>query len=415
MKKYLLASSLLLLSSVTSFGAGYQLNLQGLRQLAMGGTGTAWVWDASTIFYNPAGLSRMKSIQVYASILSINPSTAYGNAITQASARTVQQSFTPFNIYIGGPIQEGSKWGLGLGVYTPFGSGTKWDDNWLGKYVTQSIVLKSVFFQPTVSYRINDFISVGAGFVYATGSLDLTQALPVHGPVGPNDPNTDNGEAHLHGSANGVGYNLGIQIKASDKLQFGLTYRSQVNMSISGGTANFTVPKSLRDSFPNTTFDSQLPLPQVATFGVAYRAGERLTLQFDLNFTGWNSYDSLRINFTDHTSSLKDMHEPRHYKNVFTPRIGACYKLGRVVSIMAGGAYDPTPVPDGFVSPDLPDADRIILSCGISIKPIPRLTILAAFESTTSVKRAATYNYADFNGTYKTEAATPGIGLYYNF
>ena len=82
---------------------------------------------------------------------------------------------------------------------------------------------------------------------------------------------------------------------------------------------------------------------------------------------------------------------------------------------MAGAAYDPTPEPNGFVSPELPDADRIVLTCGISIKPIPRFTILAAFEATDAMKRAASYDYGGLSGTYKTEAATPGIGIYYNF
>lgn len=414
MKKYLLGS-LLLASSVTSFGAGYQLNLQGLRQLAMGGSGAAWPWDASTIFYNPGGLARLKNIQAYASVLDIMPSTAYGNAMTQTSTRAVPQTFTPFSIYIGGPLQQDSKWALGLGIYTPFGSGVKWDDNWLGKYIIQSIELKCFFFQPTVAYRVSDWLSVGGGFIYSAGSLDLRQALPVHSYNGPSDPSRDEGEAHLYSSASGEGFNLGVQIRANERLQFGLTYRSQVNMNVSGGSATFKVPTSLRDSFPNTTFDSQLPLPQVATIGVGYRPVENLTLQFDLNYTGWSAYKYLNINFTQNTSSLQNMHAPRKYKDVFTPRLGGCYKISRVVSVMGGFAYDPTPVTDGNVSPDLPDANRVVVTCGVSVKPIPRFTILAAFEGVTSVKRTGSYDYAGFSGTYKTEAATPGIGIYYNF
>jgi long-chain fatty acid transport protein len=415
MKKHLFAASLLL-SAVTSFGAGYQLNLQGLRQLAMGGSGTGWVWDASTIFYNPGGLARLNGIQVYASGLVIAPSTAYGNqansGMESTSIRTKSRTFVPFNIYVGGPIQQDSRFALGLGIYTAAGIGITWDDNWLGKYIVQSIDMKAVFFQPTFSYRISDFLSVGGGFIYANGSLDLRKAVSIHSYSG---PNLDDGEAHLHGSANGVGFNLGVHLKMGDHIQAGLTYRSQVNMNLGGGLATFTVPASLKSEFPDTHFDSQLPLPQVATFGIGVRPGERLTLQFDLSYTGWNSFDSLRLNFADHTSSLKDMHEPRHYENTMTPRIGACYKLGKVVSVMLGGAYDPTPVANGYVSPDLPDANRIIVTGGISVKPLPGFTILAAFEGVTSMKRASAYDYGSFYGTYKTQAATTGLGIYYNF
>jgi len=417
MKKRLLVASFLL-SAMTSFGGGYQLNLQGLRELAMGGTGTAWAWDASTIFYNPGGLGRLKGIQIYGSIMQIMPSTAYSNVANSGtqtiSTRTVNQTFTPFNFYVGGPVQDGSRWALGLGIYTPFGSGTKWDDNWVGKYIVQDINLKCIFFQPTISYVVGDWLSVGAGFIYSTGTFDFSQALPVHGINGPGSPDNGDGQATLHSNANGVGFNLGAHIKMRDNLQFGLTYRSQVNMNVSGGSANFKVPASLRDSFPNTTFDTQLPLPQVLSAGIAYRTGP-LTLQLDLNYTGWNSFDTLRFNFSQNTTTLQNVRAPRHYRNTLTPRIGACYKISRIVSIMAGAAYDPTPVTNGFVSPDLPDADRIVLSCGISVKPLPRFTILAAFEGVTSVTRSASYDYGGFSGIYKTEAATPGIGVYYNF
>jgi len=415
MKKHLLAASLLL-SAITSFGAGYQLNLQGLRQLAMGGTGTAWPWDASTIFYNPGGLARLHGIQAYVSGLYIMPSTAFGNQLTSGNEATSvlskTRTFSPFNVYIGGPIQEESKFALGLGVYSVAGIGLSWDDNWLGKYIVQTIDLQSICFQPTLSYRISDFLSVGAGFVYGIGTFDFRQALPVHGSLG---PGYDEGDAHLHGNASGAGFNLGVQMKLNDRLQLGVTYRSQINMDISSGSAVFSVPSSLTSSFPNTHFDSQLPLPQVASIGIGYRPAERLTLQFDLNYTGWNSFDSLRINFSQHTTSLQDMHSPRHYRNTLTPRIGANYKISKIVSVMMGGAFDPTPVTNGFVSPDLPDADRAVFTCGVALKPLRRFTILAAFEGTSSVKRAGNYDFGNFSGTYKTEAVTTGLGIYYNF
>jgi long-chain fatty acid transport protein len=414
MKKHLITASFLL-SVMTSFGAGYQLNLQGLRQLAMGGSGTAWPWDASTIFYNPGGLARLHGIQVYGSMNFIMPTTAFGNrdnsGVSSSNEQSVSQTFTPFNLYFGGRINEDSRFALGLGIYTPFGAGLKWNDNWLGKYIVQSIDLKCVFFQPTVSYRVGEWLSVGGGFVFGSGSVDFRRAMPVHGTQG---ANIDDGQAHLHGNATGVGFNVGAQLKVRENLQLGLTYRSQVNMDVSAGAATFTVPASLRDSFPNTKFDSRLPLPQVASIGVGWRLGD-FTLQMDLNYTGWNSYDSLRFDFKQTTTSLQNIRAPRHYRNTLTPRMGVCYKMSRTVALMAGAAYDPTPVTNGFVSPDLPDADRIVLTCGITVKPLPGLTIMAAFEGVNSVKRNASYDYGGFNGVYKTNAATPGIGLYYNF
>jgi long-chain fatty acid transport protein len=409
MKKQLLTASLLL-SSAFAFGAGFQLNLQGLRQLAMGGTGTAWPWDASTIFYNPGGISRLDGIQVCASGLFIMPRTEYAAAGTSSyTAYTQPQTFYPFNLYVGGPVKKGSKIGVGIGVYTPFGSGIKWDNDWAGRYMAQSIYLESIFVQPTVSYRFNDFISVGAGFVYAFGNLDFKEALPVQ------NENSQDGEADLSGNAHGAGFNVGVQIKATNNLQFGITYRSQVNMKLNSGTANFTVPASLEGYFPNTSFSSSLPLPQVASIGVGYRPISKLTLQFDMNYVGWSSYDSLDFNFSEHTADLQNIHAPRHYQNTLAFRLGAAYEINKQFTVMAGTAYDPTPVADGFVSPELPDANHYNLNCGLTYTPIKKLTIMAAMEYTTTAKRQSTYVFDNFDGTYQTKAITPGIGLSYNF
>lgn len=401
----------LLLWATMAQAAGFQLNLQGLRQLGMGGGGVALPWDASTIFYNPAGLSRLDGVQVSASMLLIMANAQFVQSAPTGnySVRTASQKFTPFNLYVGGPIKKDGKIGVGLGIYTPFGSGTKWPDDWAGRYMAQSITLESIFIQPTASYKINDMLSVGAGFVYAYGNLKFAEALPLQ------DMNGVDGQANLKGSANGVGYNLGVNIKATEKLKFGISYRSGVKMNLSNGTANFTVPSSLASSFPNTTFKSSVPLPQVLCVGVGYNITEKLTGQFDLEYVGWHTYDSLRFDFTTHTAELQNNHSPRHYKNTLAYRLGFNYAFTPKISAMVGGAWDPSPVPDGFVSPELPDANRIVLTCGVAYAPIKKLSIIAAMEYTTTAKRNAAYNYDNFSGTYQTKAITPGLGINYSF
>lgn len=414
MKKHIIAASLLL-SSVASYGGGYQMDLQGLRQAAMGGTGVACPWDASTMFYNPGGLARLKGIQAYGSMSFVSPVTAFGNranaGTTAVGENTVAQNFTPFSVYIGGRLHEDSRFALGLGIYSPFASAVKWDDNWIGKYMVQSYDLRTVFFQPTVSFRAADWLSVGGGFVFGTGSVDYRKALPVHGMLG---ADIDDGTAHLRGNATGLGYNLGVHIKATDDLQFGISYRSQVNMDVEGGRADFTVPTSLKDSMPDGNFDARLPMPGTLTVGAGYRIND-VTLQLDLAYTQWDCYDSMRFDFRTNTTALSDIKEPRLYRNVVTPRLGIQYKVSKRVALMGGAAYMPTPVTNGYVSPDMPDADRVLLSCGITVRPLPGLTFMASFQGISSLRRTAEYRYAGFNGVYKTAVAAPGFGLYYTF
>lgn len=408
MRKFSLLTTAGMLSASIAFSAGFQLNLQGLRQLAMGGGGVATPWDASAIFYNPGALSNIGSFQVYGSALFIMPKVQYiENKPGGASSRTVAQTFTPFNLYVGGPVKEGSKLGVGLGVYTPFGSGVKWDDEWTGRYVTQDIGLQSVFIQPTVSYRISDMVSIGGGFIYAIGSFHTSRAIPAQNASGAD------GKGELKGNASGMGYNIGIQLKANDQLNFGISYRSKVKMEVDAGDATFTVPASLATRFPATTFKAELPLPEVLSVGMSYKPLEKLTLQLDFNLTGWKTYRELKFDYAD--EAIEDTESPRNYHNRIATRIGGHYQATKAFALMLGGAYDPSPVIDNYVSPDLPDANRVVLTGGFTIKPTKKLTILAAIEYVSSEKRKANYAEANLSGTYQTKAITPGIGVSYDF
>lgn len=410
-KKRSIITAALLCTSFIATGAGYQLNLQGLRQLAMGGGGTAMPWDAATIFYNPGGLAQIEGMQVNASVLAILPRVQYVEAQAGGStARSVDQTFTPFNLYVGGTIREGSRLGLGLGIYTPFGSGLKWDDNWQGRYITRNINLQTIFVQPTASYRLSDIVSVGAGFVYAFGNVKLSRALPFQNAAGVD------GAVELKGNAHGTGFNVGINLKASEALHLGISYRSKVYMDVSGGDATFTVPTALNASIPaDNKFDATLPLPEVLSVGAAWKPTNKLTLQLDFNLTGWKVYKELAFDFETNTPALPDSRAPRNYENRLASRLGAHYQATQTFAVMIGGAYDPSPVADNYVSPDLPDANRIVLTGGFTVKPAKRLTILAAVEYVTSEKRNANYAEANFGGRYQTKALTPGIGLSYDF
>ncbi|MEI8279336.1 MAG: outer membrane protein transport protein [Bacteroidota bacterium] len=411
MKKLFLTAVSVLLTTVMAMGAGYQLNLQGLRQLAMGGSGTAYAWDASTLFYNPAGLSSLNHIQASGSLLFLTPSVEYAESVGKYYTTSKSQTFTPINIYVGGPVRSGSPVAIGIGLYTPFGSGLNWGNSWTGRYVIEDIELRTYFLQPTISYKFNDVWSVGAGFVYAFGSLDMKQAVPVQNNLNNIDP-----QSELYGRATGIGFNAGIHIKPTKWLHIGLTYRSQVNMKTTGGSATFTdLPSSLASTFPNTTFSSTLPLPATASIGFAVKATQNLTLQFDVNFVGWQTLDSLRFNFAQNVNGADHISSPRNYRNRAAFRLGGNLKLGSGWAIMAGTAFDPTPAQATFISPDLPDADRILVTGGFTYKPAKKITLMAAIEYVTSNKINGNFDFAGFGGKYQTKALTTGIGMSYNF
>lgn len=409
MKKICTLTAAAIVASSMAFGGSFQLNLQGIRQTAMGGTGVAWPWDASTIFFNPGGLARLPGIQAYGSVNFVTPNVKYVQTPTGGySYSTESHTSTPFAVYVGGPVMKDSKLAVGVGVYTPFGSRLDWGNNWAGRFVVENISLHSIFFQPTASYAINDYVSVGAGFIYAIGTVDISKGVPLQ------DLDGNIGQANLKGNASGYGYNLGVQIKATKDLQFGVSYRSKVNMEVNDGDATFKVPSSVASNFPNTSFATKLPLPSMLTIGAGYKVCEKFMLQADVVFAGWKTYDSLSFDFAEN-KAVQDTHDPRSYKNTVAFRLGAHYEISNQFAVMGGAAYDPTPTQDNLLSPDAVDATRYTLSCGATYQPLPKLSIMAALNYTTTAKREVSYDPAGFTGAYQIKSLLPAIGLSYSF
>ncbi|MBK7182763.1 MAG: outer membrane protein transport protein [Bacteroidetes bacterium] len=223
------------------------------------------------------------------------------------------------------------------------------------------------------------------------------------------------GEGSLEGKASGYGFNAGIYFKATEKLSIGFDYRSQVNVKVDGGTADFTVPSSVGQYFPSTTFSTGLNLPQVATLGVGYKVNSKMTLALDVNFVGWKSYDSLIIDFADNTDKLKDIHSAREYQNSYIFRLGGQYDLTEKWTARLGAYYDMSPVKAGYLTPETPDADKLGITAGATFKVTKKIFVDVSFLYIEGMKRTDTNLETQFGGTYKSKAVVPGFALSYVF
>lgn len=387
---------------------GFQVNLQGQKQQAMGGAGTALMQDAAAVFFNPGGMSFVEGNSATAGV---SPTIAYGKYLDGPSGRVSQTNSPvsyPFTAYTAFSLKDSSRLKLGLGLYTPFGSTIKWEDGWTGRFALTKLQLFAVFVQPTVSYKITDKLGIGAGFVYATGKVNLQKDLPL------TDAQGNYGKAELNGKANGFGFNAGIYYKATEKFSIGLTYRSQVNMNVKSGTANFTVPSSLADQFPNTTFKSSLPLPQMLSLGFSYKVTPKLTLALDASFIGWKAYKKLEFDYKDTTSTLQNTVSERNYKNAYSFRLGGQYMITEKLAARLGLSYLITPIDGGYVTPEVPDASRLNFTGGLGYKINSHFVVDASFTFE-NLKRTDTNKETNLSGTYKTYIYVPGLSVIYNF
>lgn len=405
---YQLLLCIMILLPVFYNAQGFQVNLQGQKQQGMGGAGTALMQDASALFFNPGGAAFVQGNEVN---LGVTPTFARGAFMddkTHVVSRTNSPVGTPFSAYGLFELKDSSKLKLGLAVYTPFGSTVQWENQWTGRFALTRLELRAIFIQPTVSYQITKKLGLGIGFVYATGSVNLQKDIPLI------DVNGNYGHAELSGKAHGFGFNAGVYFKPVEKLSIGLTYRSKVNMAVNDGQANFDVPESVSANFPDGKFKSKLPLPSVTTLGLAFKAGSKLDFALDINYVGWKAYDTLSFDYENNTASLIDTKSARLYKNTFAFRGGAQYKVTEKFAARLGLAYGITPVQNGYVTPETPDANRVNYTAGIGYQIGKHLKLDASFLFT-HLKRTDTNKETGLSGTFKTNVCAPGISIGYKF
>ena len=417
MKKLFIVSFAVLLFSLFPgenqgllFAGGFQVNLQGQKQAGMGHTGTAVLHGAECSFFNPGGLAFIDSAHFSLGGHLIIPRIVYVEPFPGVySTEIVHNKGTPFSFYASWKPQKIKKITAGMAIYTPFGSGIQYKDDWRGQFVLRQMEMRTIFFQPTISYSITEKLGIGAGFVYGTGSFELRKGIPVA------DQNGQYGEGILKGNARGTGVNLGLFFKLNKSVSVGVSYRSGVKVSTTKGKADFTVPASLEEYFPNTGFSTTIHLPAVFNYGISYKPNNKTLFAFDMNFVGWGVYDSLSFDFDENTDKLKDIHSARRYKDSFITRFGWQHSFFSWLTTRAGIYYDVSPVPNQYVTPETPDADKIGITSGLSLKMGKHTNVDFSLLLIEGKKRTDVNLETNFGGTWKSRAVVPGFSLEYHF
>lgn len=433
MKKLSTVYLFLTFLSYLSFGSGYQVLLQGNRTTGMGNLGVMMYSDASSLFFNPGAMGFMDHNSILIGVNPIFSSNTYWNSETDNSsyvANTDNPTGTPFHVYaVWGPNE--SKFKFGIGAMTPFGSGVNWGNAWAGRDLLNELTLRAIQIQPTVAYKINDNFSIGAGLNVTVGSVKLMRTLLFN--KRDQGSNYSEGSVTLDGSSTtAFGFNIGFFYMPSDKLDIGVSYRSEVEMKLEDGSAEFVVPSSLSAFFPEgNTFNSSLPLPSVINAGLTYHINENFEIGTQFDWVGWSAFKSLDFDFKLNTDILEDTSSPRNYEDSWVIHLGGEYRLENNLQLRAGFYYDKTPVQDGYMTPETPDNDRIGLTGGLGYSIGNKFQIDLSFLYIHSAKRQQTVEQAIaagtldpdpqdgsrnvMTGTYRLNALIPGLSLAYKF
>ncbi|MGO1521321.1 MAG: OmpP1/FadL family transporter [Sphingobacterium sp.] len=404
MKQLLL--SLLLISPSLLLAQGSQVNTQSQKAVGMAGAGSALFIDESSIVYNPGAIAKMdhNAIQIGGSAI------MYRSAFREAGSADVHhtkfQISPPFGAYaVFGPKE--SWWKAGIGIYTPFGGAVDWGQQWPGRYSLTDLSMRAIYVQPTLSVKLTEEFSIGGGFVYNIGLVEMGRALPVFYPDG------SAGQATLKGTGTGMGYNIGIHYNLADQFALSLSYRSKVNTKLEGGDAVFDVPTGLASNFPNGKFDADLPLPATFNIGLAFPLSDRLDMALDGSFIGYSIYKELAFDYENNTPTLEDTRSVKKYQNAFSGKGGLNYHMNDKLDLRVGAGYVYTPVQAKYVYPETPDNDRMMAAAGFTYKFSPNWEMSAAYVFQKILKRTTTNAETQLRGAYETNIHAPGISLSY--
>lgn len=398
-KKSLLALSIASISTMSQAGSF------GLIEHSASGQGSAFAGasalgeDASTVYFNPAAMTRLSGSQmVFAGHIILpdaefknNGSTdALGGVLTGTNSTTDEPGFVP-NFYYVTELENDVRFGVGVNV--PFGLATDYDKEWVGRYHALLSEIASININPSIAWKATDKVSVGFGLSIQYMELELTNNLdsalvcnnlsgnlagapgePGCGTLSPNTATTDS-TVKLDGDSLEIGWNAGVLIDIDDKNRIGISYRSAIKHEVEGD-AKYDLDPTLQaetDFFKaatgfnivqDTSLTAAAELPE--SFSVSYvsEIDSQWTVLADWTWVGWSSLDIVTISQKGGVPGQEATLD-LEYANTSRYSVGVNYQHNDKLIYRAGLALDETPIRSAEqTSTRIPGNDRTWLSVG---------------------------------------------------
>jgi long-chain fatty acid transport protein len=443
-------------------GQGFALNEIGSCAVARGfAVSAAPCRDASTIFWNPAATLRLGGFTLYGGLAAIQVNGSFEQDTTGRKHNGDVPTAFPPHLFLN--YSRVDRWGLGLGVYVPYGLTSQWKQDFPGRFTAQKASLQTIYVQPNVSFALTDTWSIGGGPVFAHSSIELRQGLDLSqqsplpgitfGQLGIS-AGTEFARAHLEGSTTGWGFNVGLHGKLSQSWSLGGRFLSSITLDYDDADAEFTqVATGLVLPQGNPISDDPLPLdpllaaqftgsgtltpqkvgtrvthPWQAQVGLNYSSREGSEISIDVRRIGWSGFKELPIEFqgnaaTSNRTLIED------YEDSWSVHIGGAYRITQLGAVngwevRGGYGFVQSPAPDVTVTPLLPDQNRHNVAIGVGIPLSPGLSLDATYLNVSSrgrrgriAERASLDQTAEQlnSGVYRLGASVGSISLKYHF
>ena len=359
-------------SGYSSAGAGgLYLNEFATPSMGTAGAGQeAWANDASTnfAFHNPAGMTRLKGNSI-----------SFGVGLLVGQTEFDTDSDTPFSGGDGGDqagfapllgshgvfsITDDLK--LGMSVFSVSGAALDPDDSWAGRYSIKEISLLTLTANPSIAYRVNDWLSFGAGVTLMYAHIDYKLAAPpINAPVG------GSGQVKIDGNDFAFGYNFGTLFEVSPQTRIGVIYISKVEPKFSGDLKISTGGGGVFE----TSSDLEFTFPQLVRVGAYHELNDQWALLGTVGWEDWSNFDELLVSTEKGTAAVStEWRDTYHFSG------GVHYRPTEDWLLQAGITYDTSPVSKGDRSADLPMDRQIRFAVGAQYQWSERVRVGGAIE-----------------------------------
>ena len=348
---------------------GAQAGAFGLRSQSTIAIGQAYAGAAagaagvSSAFWNPATLTMHPGFQSEYNITYVDayaritpplptPTIGFGGSGDVAQDAAVPATYSS--------RQLTDRIWVGIASAAPFGSVTKPNVNWAGQTYSRSSRIVSLSFAPLVAYKVNDWLSIGAGPVVQYFKVRLNTGL---GPL----PGA--GNAILEGDDWAAGGTVGVTVTPTPGTVLGVGYRSTIDHSLTGTFRNPAVGV--------VPIRVKVSLPDQLTFGVTQAITPDFRLSAAFEWMNWSRLRAPAIRADATGTAIGSF--PLNYKDGYLVSLGGEYQWNPQLALRAGVGYEWSPMDASNRSTRLPDTDRVHASVGASYAWNDKLTLNASY------------------------------------
>lgn len=420
--KYL--SLAMMVASGTVLASGYSFGPQSASGLSVSNAGGAEAADASTVYYNPAGITKLKGTNVSAAVELVMPRVKYENAsatyypassnvaVNGQKGGVISKDLSAVpQVYLTHQINDVST--FGFGVYVPYASFTEYDTDSVLRYNLNQSEVKALALNPNLAWKFNDH-AFSVGLIAENMQVKLRQyanfgaSLAAFAPALATAGLLGNGKADGYAEAEvedwGFGFNLAWMWDISDKARVGASYRSSIEHNMVG-TAEWTLPtlSNIPSAFvpalkqglissgyvPSESAAINIKTPETLSLHGLVKVSDNTNVLADVTWTGHSRFDKAALVYGTTKTVAPQANGNQSNTTYLTPdwndtyrySLGVTHQLNQSLQLRGGVFYDESPVPDDTHRlATLPDNDRKGLSFGVNYAINPTSSVDFAYS-----------------------------------